>query len=57
MQERADGQAGGWPTREVETESERRQGDHSISVSDWQTFSFFGHDGQLRCWIISRIMR
>jgi hypothetical protein len=29
---------------------------HLFSLPDWQTVSFFGHEGRVRCWLISRVM-
>jgi hypothetical protein len=29
---------------------------HLFSSPDWQTVSFFGHEGRVRCWLIFRVM-
>jgi hypothetical protein len=46
----------GRPTRELGARSEGCQSFHLFSSSDWQIIPFYGHEGRVRCWLISRAM-
>ena len=43
-------------TRKLEAGSEGCQSFHPFSSPDWQITSFAGHEGRLRCWLISHVM-